>query len=164
MKGKNMEKKNVSRRDFAKKAALTGIAAGAFGTLDGAPYGSSKSKGSQFGKELIQPEHEGKEKHAPVITAPSKAKEGEAFEVEVSVGKEKKHPNSSAHHIKWIQLFTKEAGDTPMVHVATFDMGPGYADPRVRFPVILETTAKLYALAYCNLHGVWESSVTVKVS
>ncbi len=162
-----MSKKQLSRRDLVKKAALAGAALGSSASLYGAAYGSGASSGSsspsQFGKKLIQPEHEGKEKHVPVITAPAKAKKGEPFEIDVVVGKEKRHPNSYVHHIKWIQLFAKESDETPMVHVATYDMGPTYAEPHVRFPVMLERTATLYVLAYCNLHGVWENSTKVEV-
>lgn len=162
-----MSRTKLSRRELVKKAALTGAAVGSSVSLYGAAYGSGSSTGSstpsQFGKQLIQPEHEGKEKHVPIITAPGKVKKGEPFEVEVVVGKEKRHPNTIVHHIKWIQLFAKESDDTPMVHVATYDMGPTYAEPHVRFPVMLERTAKLYVLAYCNLHGVWENSLTVTV-
>lgn len=157
---------NLSRRELVKKVALTGVIAGAATQIQGAPprEGSSAKAGSKFGPQLIQPAKEGREKHAPVINAPGKAAAGEPFEVEVVVGKEKRHPNTDAHQIKWIQVFSKEADGKPLVHVATFDMGPAYAEPKVRFPVILEKTSTLFALAYCNLHGVWENSVTVKVS
>lgn len=162
-----MSRKQLSRRDLVKKAALAGAAVGSSASLYGAAYGSGASSGSsspsQFGRHLIQKEHEGKEKHVPVITAPEKVKGGERFDVEVEVGKEKHHPNTVVHHIKWIQLFAKESDDTPMVHVATYDMGPTYAEPRVIFPVMLERTATLHVLAYCNLHGVWENSTKVEV-
>ena len=160
-----MQKNDLSRRELVKKVALAGVVAGAASQLQGAPpkEASSAPAGSKFGPQLIQPAKEGREKHAPVISAPSKVESGTPFDVEITVGKEKKHPNVDVHHIKWIQLFVKEEGGKPLVHVATFDMGPTYAEPKVRFPVALEKTATLYALAYCNIHGVWENSVTVKV-
>jgi len=116
----------------------------------------------KFGAVLHSPEYEGKEKHVPVIKAPATAKANEAFEVTVVVGDETPHPNTIAHHIKWIQVFAKlESG--MVVHVGTFDLGPTYAEPRVTFPVVLKESATLYALEYCNIHGVWEYSVDVKV-
>lgn len=159
-----MQKKDLSRRDLVRKIALTGAIAGAATGVRGADYGApAAAAGSKFGPELIQPAQEGREKHAPDISAPEKVESGTPFEVEVTVGKEKRHPNIDIHHIKWLQVFAKESGAKPMVHVATFDMGPGYAEPKVRFPMMLKKTSTLYVLAYCNIHGVWENSVTVKV-
>jgi len=40
------------------------------------------------------------EKHVPVIVAPGSVKAGEKFVVEVSVGKEIPHPNTTEHHIR----------------------------------------------------------------
>ena len=51
------------------------------------------------------------EKHVPVVEAPEKVSSGEAFKVEVSIGKEIAHPNTAQHHIKWIKLlFVPEGG------------------------------------------------------
>ena len=118
---------------------------------------------ARFGDVVVPPEKEGREKHVPHIEAPAKVKAGEPFEVTVIVGKEVAHPNAIEHHIKWIQLYAKEEGDRPVIHVATFDMGPTYAAPRVTLPVILKKSSTLYALDYCNIHGVWDNSVEVAV-
>jgi len=118
---------------------------------------------ARFGDVVIPPEHEGKEKHVPHIEAPATAKAGEPFQVTVTVGKEVPHPNTIEHHIKWIQVYAKEAGQRPLVHVGTFDLGPTYAAPTVTFPVILRKTSTLYALEYCNIHGVWDNAVEVTV-
>jgi superoxide reductase len=158
-----MDKKRVSRRNLVKTAAFTGIAAGLSGNAFGAAYGVAKGGGSKLAQHLIQPQQEGKEKHSPVIDAPKTAKEGEPVEVQITVGKEKRHPNTTVHHVKWIQLYMKEEGNKPLLHVGTFDFGPNYAEPKVSIPLLLEKTSTLYAIAYCNIHGVWESSVTIKV-
>lgn len=47
------------------------------------------------------------EKHVPVIDAPDICKAGEKITVEVSVGKEIAHPNTTEHHIRWIKLLFK---------------------------------------------------------
>jgi superoxide reductase len=118
---------------------------------------------ARFGDVVIPPEREGKEKHVPHIEAPSKAKAGKPFLVTVTVGKEVPHPNTIEHHIKWIQVYAKEAGERPVIHVATFDLGPTYAAPTVSFPVILRKSSTLFTLEYCNIHGVWDSAVEVQV-
>ncbi len=119
---------------------------------------------ARFGDVIISPEHEGKEKHVPHIEAPASVKAGEAFGVKIVVGKEVPHPNTTEHHIKWIQLFAKYAGGRPVVHVATFDLGPTFAQPTVTVPVMLEKSATLYAVEYCNIHGLWDNSLDIEVS
>ena len=52
-----------------------------------------------------------KEKHVPVIEAPDAAKKGEFFKTTVTVGKEIAHPNTAAHHIRWIELYFLPDGE-----------------------------------------------------
>ncbi|HID55126.1 TPA: desulfoferrodoxin [Candidatus Poribacteria bacterium] len=118
---------------------------------------------ARFGDSVNPPEKEGKEKHVPQIEAPSKVKAGEPFQVTVIVGKEVPHPNTVEHHIKWIQVYSKEDGPRGLVHVATFDLGPTYAEPRVTFTMKLEKSSTLYVLEYCNVHGVWDNSFKIEV-
>lgn len=125
---------------------------------------SSRKEGemARFGEVINPPEKEGKEKHVPQIEVPEKVKAGESFQVTVIVGKEVPHPNTVEHHIKWIQVYSKE-GARPVVHVATFDLGPTYAEPKVTFTMKIERSSTLYALEYCNIHGVWDNSVEIEV-
>jgi len=41
---------------------------------------------------------------------PDAVKSGEIFEIKVSIGKEVSHPNTTEHHIRWIQVFFKSEG------------------------------------------------------
>ncbi|MDD2432060.1 MAG: class II SORL domain-containing protein [Firmicutes bacterium] len=116
----------------------------------------------RFGDVVYTFEAEGKEKHVPVIKAPKKAKAGEAFDVTVIVGEDVPHPNLVEHHIKWIAVFAKpEKGN--VIHIGTFDMGPTYAEPRVAFPLKLKQNSTLFAIEYCNIHGLWENSVEIEI-
>ncbi|MBK7921960.1 MAG: Neelaredoxin [Veillonella sp.] len=45
------------------------------------------------------------EKHVPVIEAPAQVAAGEKVKIEVSVGKDIAHPNTTEHHIAWIKLY-----------------------------------------------------------
>ena len=47
------------------------------------------------------------EKHVPVIERPDAVSADEVFDVKVSLGKEVAHPNTTEHHIRWIQLYFK---------------------------------------------------------
>lgn len=116
----------------------------------------------RVGEIFYPPEYEGKEKHVPIIDAPSEVKPNEPFQVTVTVGKEVPHPNTVEHHIKWIQVFASIEGRNP-VHIATFDLGPTFAEPKVTFTMRLQKSATLYAVEYCNIHGLWDYSVDIKV-
>jgi superoxide reductase len=115
------------------------------------------------------------EKHVPVIEAPAKVKAGEAFQVEVSVGKEIAHPNKAEHYIGWIKLFFTPEGGKFAIEVADFDFavhgdsmnpdkpGPVFAEPFGVTKIKLAKAGTLTALSYCNLHGLWESSKEIAV-
>lgn len=106
-----------------------------------------------------------KEKHTPAIEAPSAVKTDEPFRVTVVVGKEVAHPNTVEHHIRWIRVFVEEEDRAyNPIHVGTYEMGPTYAEPNVTFPLKLKKSSTIYALGYCNLHGIWENSVDITVS
>ena len=108
------------------------------------------------------------EKHVPVITTKGPVAPGEAFEVEVSVGKEIPHPNTLEHHIAWIALYFVADGSQLPVELARAEFaahGPDtFAEPvlkaTVRLPAATNNSnysGKLHAVAYCNIHGLWES-------
>ena len=107
------------------------------------------------------------EKHVPVITAPESAKAGEAFEVEVAVGKEIPHPNTVDHHIAWIALHFVPEGSPVSVEIGRVDLsshGPDVATASTaKFSVQLQKGGVFCATAYCNLHGLWSSSAKVSV-
>ena len=56
-------------------------------------------------KDLYQAADWKKEKHVPVIEAPDAVKKGDVVRVTVSVGKEIPHPNTTPHHIRWIEVY-----------------------------------------------------------
>ena len=61
------------------------------------------------------------EKHVPVIECPDEVKAGEIFEVKAAIGKEVSHPNTTVHHIRWIQLFFKPDGDKFSYQVGAYE-------------------------------------------
>lgn len=101
---------------------------------------------------------EGKEKHVPVMELVNCAECGDRV-VKVTVGKETPHPNTVEHHIKWIALFGVKGGVA--VHLATFDLGPTFAVPTVVTHANLDGLSELIAVEYCNIHGLWESSLAL---
>jgi len=136
-------------------ALLAGVAAG----------DAHAASDKRFGDVVIPPEREmGKEKHVPDITAPSSVKAGQPFEITVEVGKTVPHPNTVEHHIKWIQLYAQYEGSQYVIELGTFNFGATVAHPKVTVPVMLQNNATIYALEHCNIHGLWDNSVEIRVS
>lgn len=125
--------------------------------------------------ELVQTADWKTEKHVPVITAPRSVKAGEKFVVELSVGKEIPHPNTTEHHIRWIKLYFKPEAGKFAYEVACFDFnshaesvdGPNkgqvLAEPSAQAVLKITGGGTLLAVAYCNIHGLWESFQEIKV-
>jgi len=125
--------------------------------------------------DLIQQADWKKEKHVPVIECPDQVASGEVFEVKASVGSEIAHPNTTEHHISYITLHFLPEGQKAAHQVGHFEFGahgesvagpnqgPVYTHHSVTASVKLTKSGTLYALAFCNIHGLWESSKAVKV-
>ena len=113
------------------------------------------------------------EKHVPVIDCPDAVKAGEWFTVNITVGKEIAHPNTTEHHIAWIAVHFLPAGAKTTVEIGRFEFsahgqsptgpnqGPVYTDSTVTIRVKATTGGMIFATAYCNIHGLWESDKTI---
>ncbi|HOJ13008.1 MAG TPA: class II SORL domain-containing protein [Deltaproteobacteria bacterium] len=125
--------------------------------------------------DLFQSDDWKKEKHVPVIECPDVVKAEEPFSVKVSLGKEIAHPNTTEHHIRWIQLTFKPEGDKYAYHVGTFEFtahgecvegpnkGPVYTGHTATAELKVSKPGTLVAASYCNIHGLWESSKDIKI-
>ena len=110
------------------------------------------------------------EKHAPVIEAPATVEAGQVFHVTLSVGKEIPHPNTTEHHIRWIDLYFKPDDDKFTYHVGHFEFtahgesvkganqGPAFTQPLATCALQVQGAGTLIAVSLCNIHGLWESS------
>ncbi len=99
-------------------------------------------------------------KHTPVITVPAEIRAGETVEVTVEVGKLLAHPNEPGHFIEWIDLYAN------WVFLARLDLSAVTTQPVMKIPVTIPhgiDTLTIRAFERCNLHGVWEGTVDVKV-
>lgn len=115
------------------------------------------------------------EKHVPVIDAPESVKAGEKVTVEVTVGKEIAHPNTTEHHIRWIKLLFKPDGGKFAYDVGSYEFtahgesvegpnkGPVYSEPSVKATFKLGASGTIVAVSYCNIHGLWENAKAIKV-
>jgi superoxide reductase len=102
------------------------------------------------------------ESHTPKIEAPESAKAGQPFELKVTVGP---HPNTVEHSIRRIEVYFYEEGRSfNPVHLATIVLTPVYSEPNIRLNVKLNKSGTIYAVEYCNMHGLWEGRKQIKVT
>lgn len=125
--------------------------------------------------ELYQGADWKNEKHVPVIECPAEVPKEEIFDVKVTLGKEVSHPNTTAHHIQWIQLYFIADGDKFPYQVGNFeftthgastegpDTGPVYTNHSVTASLKIAKSGTLIAVSLCNIHGLWENAKEVKL-
>jgi superoxide reductase len=125
--------------------------------------------------ELIQESDWRSEKHVPVVDCPDNVKKDEFFEVTAVVGKEVAHPNTTAHHISWIELYFLPEGEKFPCQMAKIDFtahgasvqGPDtstvYTNHKVTIYMKTSKPGTIIATSLCNIHGLWQFSKQIKV-
>jgi len=126
-------------------------------------------------KDLFQSADWKLEKHVPVIEIPGKIKKGEPVKLNVSVGKEIPHPNTTEHHIRWIQVFFLPEGEkfSYQLGISEFSahgestVGPNtstvFTAPEITLNFKTEKSGTVLATSYCNIHGLWQNSIELKL-
>lgn len=111
------------------------------------------------------------EKHVPVMDIVSK--EGDVYVIGLKIGKEVPHPNTTEHHITYVELFFKsdDGKFIELIGRADFNAhgasleGPNkgcvYTEPVAAFKAKITKPGKLTAISYCNIHGLWESELSI---
>jgi superoxide reductase len=124
---------------------------------------------------LVQEADWKKEKHVPVIDCPDEILKDEIFDVKVSLGKEIAHPNTTEHHIRWIELYFLPDGEKFPYNVGRFEFNAhgesvdGSNESTVYTHHTVTTSFKtgksgnILAISLCNIHGLWQSSKQIKV-
>lgn len=108
------------------------------------------------------------EKHVPVIHIPQKAKAGEDIEIKVLIGEEIGHPNALEHHISWIKVFFHPEGAKFPIEVGNYNYtahgeGEVFNEPLTVAKMKVNKSGTVYALSYCNIHGLWENSAELVI-
>ena len=126
-------------------------------------------------KDLLQSADWKTEKHVPVIDCLDKINKGQTLQVEVSVGKQIAHPNTTEHHIRSIELYFLATGEKFPYQVARFEFnvhgesvqGPNtstiFSEPKISTFLKTDKSGIIMATAYCNIHGIWKADKEVKV-
>ena len=115
------------------------------------------------------------EKHVPVIECSDRVTKSEIFEVKVSLGKEIAHPNTTGHHIRWLTIFFHAVGEKFNYQVGHYefnahgesgegpDKGTVYTNHQVTASLKISKPGTIHVLAFCNIHGLWESSKDIAI-
>ena len=126
-------------------------------------------------KDLFQNADWKQEKHVPVIEAPDKVIKGESLDVRVCVGKEIAHPNTTEHHIRFIEVYFLPKGEKFPYQLAKFEFtahgestnGPNtstvYTHPEVNLSFKTDKPGTIYAASYCNIHGLWQNARQLEI-
>lgn len=117
-----------------------------------------------------------KEKHVPVIEAPDSVIKDQMFEISVTIGKEIAHPNTTEHHIQWVDIFFHPEGEKFPYHLGHYAFlahgasvnGPNsstiYTHHAIRTMFKTSKPGTILATSSCNIHGLWQSSKHVLVA
>lgn len=115
------------------------------------------------------------EKHVPAIDCPDRVTADEMFVVKATLGKEVAHPNTTAHHIRWIAIYFHPEGEKFPYQVGHFefcahgesvegaDTSTVYTHHEVTISMKTAKPGTLYATALCNIHGLWMSEKGIAV-
>jgi superoxide reductase len=69
------------------------------------------------------------------------------------------------HSIRRIEVYVgEEKRPFNPVLLATVDLTPVYSDPDIKLSLKLNKSGTLYAVGYCNLHGLWEGRKEIKLA
>ncbi|HAR62338.1 MAG: Neelaredoxin [Candidatus Margulisiibacteriota bacterium] len=125
--------------------------------------------------ELLQTADWKSEKHVPVIDVPDILVKGEFTNVTASIGKAVSHPNTTQHHIAWISLFFLPDGEKYPYELGKFnfsshgssingaDTSTVYTHHAGTLAFKTDKPGTLMAQSYCNIHGLWQNSKSIKV-
>jgi superoxide reductase len=129
---------------------------------------------SRYG-DLLQQADWKSEKHAPVIESPDTASAGSLVTIRAAVGSEIPHPNTTEHHIAWIEIHFKP-DDEKFSHqlsssrftahgesAAGPNQGSAFTEPACETTVKITKSGTLFATSYCNIHGLWENQKRIEI-
>lgn len=111
--------------------------------------------------ETVQTGDWSSEKHVPEIDFESV--DNGKVRIRASVGSEIEHPNTLEHHIAWIKVFFKPEGSQFPVEIASSEFTAHGEEDLFTVPcatgyIKADKKGTIYALSYCNIHGLWENS------
>ena len=126
-------------------------------------------------KDLLQSADWKTEKHSPVIEIQGAPQKGQPITISLSVGKEIAHPNTTEHHISWIEAYFLPEGEKFPYFLGKFSFdshgasvqGPNtstvYSEPHCTVVFKTEKPGTVLASSFCNIHGLWSSAAALNL-
>lgn len=99
---------------------------------------------------------ESEQVHVPVIEVPGTVTAGEMFAVTVKIAKYP-HVMEAGHYIQFVDLYADQT------FLSRVSFTPTAPRPKITFFIDLSDSTTLRAVAFCNLHGFWESKHWIRV-
>ena len=91
------------------------------------------------------------------------------------MGKEIAHPNTTEHHIRWIEVYFAPDGEKFPYQIGKFEFtahgestqGPNtstvFTQSAVTCTIKTEKSGTILAASYCNIHGLWQGAKKISV-
>ena len=91
------------------------------------------------------------------------------------MGKEIAHPNTTEHHIRWIELYFLADGDKFPYQIGKFEFtahgesaqGPNtstvFTHPEIVCNFKTDKSGTIFSSSYCNIHGLWQGAQDLKI-
>ena len=107
-----------------------------------------------------------KEKHTPVIEVIGEIKRSEPINIKVMVGKEITQPNTTEHHIRWIDVYFLPEGEKFPYEISKSEFTAHgasvegansstiYSYPITNFTFKTEKPGTIIAFSFSNIHGL----------
>ena len=126
-------------------------------------------------KDLFQSADWKSEKHVSVIEAADKIKKGEVLKFSITVGKEIPHPNTTEHHISYIEVYFHPDTEKFPYQITRIDFsshgastqGPNtstvFTLPIATCSFKTDKSGTIFASSFCNIHGLWQSNKRLAV-
>ena len=115
------------------------------------------------------------EKHVPVINCSDEVKKDEMFEVNVGIGKEISHPNTTEHHIRWIDLYFHPDEAKFPYQIGHYEFNAHgestdgsnestvYTNHKITTSFKTSKSGTILAMSMCNIHGLWQYSKHIDI-
>ena len=124
--------------------------------------------------DLVQTADWKTEKHSPVIEIIGTPKK-EGTIIKLTIGKEIPHPNTTEHHITWINAYFLPVGEKFPIQIGkcSFDSHGAstkgantstvYTNYEATISLKTEKSGTIIAFSFCNIHGLWKSELDLKL-
>lgn len=105
--------------------------------------------------------------HIPIIKCSKVGNSDDIFDISVTVP-DAGLSASDDHHILWIQLYFQNTRDEELISIGkweymAFGKDMPFIQPEALGRIQFNENGTIYALVYCDVHGLWETSKYIEL-